>query len=90
MASLWEIAIKNGLSRPDFSIDLKNLRLSLHGHGYQELPVTAAHTLALAGLPPIHRDPFDRMLVAQAMTEGFELITADRTVALYGPPVRLV
>jgi PIN domain nuclease of toxin-antitoxin system len=88
--SLWEVAIKAERGRDDFSIDVVSLRRSLFDNGYAELAVTGAHAAGLAGLPPIHRDPFDRMLVAQAAVEGLTLLTSDRTVAKYPGPIRLV
>ncbi|HTZ67360.1 MAG TPA: type II toxin-antitoxin system VapC family toxin [Roseiarcus sp.] len=88
--SLWEVAIKTGRGRADFRIDAGVLRRSLFDNGYAELAVTGAHVAALAGLPPIHKDPFDRMLVAQAIVEGFTLLTSDPTVAKYPGPIRLV
>jgi PIN domain nuclease of toxin-antitoxin system len=88
--SLWEIAIKTGRGRADFRVDAGILRRSLFDNGYAELPVTGAHAAALATLPPIHKDPFDRMLVAQAMIEGLTLITADPGIAKYPGPIRLV
>ena len=87
-ASLWEIAIKSGLGRTDFRIDLRLLRRRLPVHGYTELQVTGAHAAEACLLPPIHRDPFDRMLVAQARVEGVTLLTADSIVARYPGPVR--
>lgn len=87
-ASLWEIAIKSGLRRADFSVDLRLLRRRLSVHGYIELPATGAHAAEMCLLPPIHRDPFDRMLVAQARVEGITLLTADSIVARYPGPVR--
>lgn len=89
-ASIWEVAIKASLGREDFRIDANLLRRELVEHGYRELPVSSAHAAAIATLPTIHRDPFDRMLVAQARVEGLELLTADQIVASYGSPVRLV
>jgi PIN domain nuclease of toxin-antitoxin system len=88
--SIWEIAIKTGLGRADFRLDAGMLRRNLSDNGYAELAVTGAHAAALAGLPPIHKDPFDRMLVAQAIVEGFTLLTSDRTVAKYPGSIRLV
>ncbi len=88
--SLWEIAIKTERGRDDFRIDVSSLRRSLFDNGYAELPVTGAHAAALAGLPLIHKDPFDRMLVAQAAVEGMTLLTSDRTVAKYPGPIRRV
>lgn len=89
-ASLWEVAIKQGLQRPDFRVDARILRRGLIDNGYQELPITSEHAVAIDGLPPIHKDPFDRLLVAQAMVEGITLLTNDATVARYPGPVRLV
>jgi PIN domain nuclease of toxin-antitoxin system len=88
--SLWEVAIKTGRGRDDFRIDVGSLRRGLFNNGYAELAVTGAHVTALAGLPPIHKDPFDRMLVAQAIVEGFTLLTSDPTVAKYPGSIRLV
>lgn len=89
-ASLWEIVIKHGLGRPDFQVDARVLRRGLLDNGYQELAITSEHTVSLAGLPPIHKDPFDRILVAQAMVEGIFLLTADPVLAQYPGPVRQV
>jgi PIN domain nuclease of toxin-antitoxin system len=88
--SIWEITIKTGRGRADFCIDAGVLRRNLFDNGYVELAVTGAHAAALAGLPPIHRDPFDRMLVAQAAVEGVTLLTSDKTIAKYPGPIRLV
>jgi PIN domain nuclease of toxin-antitoxin system len=89
-ASLWEIAIKSGLGRDDFQVDARLLRRGLLDNGYGELPVTSEHAVAIDGLPPIHRDPFDRLLVAQSMVEGITLLTTDPLVAQYPAPVRKV
>jgi PIN domain nuclease of toxin-antitoxin system len=89
-ASLWEIAIKSGLGRDDFQVDARLLRRGLLDNGYSELPITSEHAVAIDGLPPIHKDPFDRLLVAQAMVEGITLLTADPLVAQYPAPVRKV
>jgi PIN domain nuclease of toxin-antitoxin system len=88
--SLWEVAIKRGLNRPDFRPDLRVLRRELLENGYEELNVISAHALAIDTLPLIHKDPFDRMLVAQAMTEGLMFLTSDPVLAQYPGPVRLV
>jgi PIN domain nuclease of toxin-antitoxin system len=88
--SLWEVAIKAGRGRRNFRIDVSSLRRSLFDNDYAELPVTGAHAVALGSLPPIHRDPFDRMLVAQAIAEGMTLVTSDSAVAKYPGPIRLV
>ena len=89
-ASLWEIAIKRGLERTDFAVDPRLLRRGLLDNGYMELPVNGAHAGALDQLPPIHKDPFDRILVAQSIVEGLTLVTADEVVGRYPGPVRLV
>ena len=89
-ASLWEIAIKKGLGRDDFQVDARLLRRGLLDNGYNELAVTSAHAVAIDGLPPIHKDPFDRLLVAQSMVEGITLLTTDPIVARYPGPVQKV
>ncbi|MDD5365795.1 MAG: type II toxin-antitoxin system VapC family toxin [Gallionellaceae bacterium] len=89
-ASLWEIAIKRGLGREDFQVDVRLLRRGLLDNGYSELPIGSEHAVAVDSLPAIHKDPFDRILVAQAMLEGITLITSDTVVAQYPGPVRKV
>ena len=89
-ASLWEISIKQGLGRTDFDVDARVLRRALIDNGYQELSITGPHTLALEHVPALHKDPFDRILLAQANTEGITLLTADRTVGQYPGSVRLL
>jgi PIN domain nuclease of toxin-antitoxin system len=89
-ASLWEIAIKSGLGREDFRVHLGLLRRALLLNSYSELPVTSDHALVLENLPSLHKDPFDRILVAQATVEGMVLLTVDPVVARYGAPVRKV
>ncbi len=89
-ASLWEIAIKSGLGRADFRADARLLRRGLLDNGYAELPIAGAHAVAVTVLPPIHKDPFDRMLVAQAAIEGVTLLTADPVVAQYPGPIQRV
>jgi PIN domain nuclease of toxin-antitoxin system len=84
VASLWEITIKRGLGREDFQVDPRLLRRGLIDNGYEELAITAEHVLAVDALPPIHRDPFDRVLVAQATVEGVTLLTGDAVVKEYG------
>ena len=90
VASLWEVAIKSALGRPDFTVDAAELRLGLVANYYDELPIESAHVLRLPTLPPLHADPFDRILLAQAMAEGQVLLTADAKVLAYGGPVRAV
>lgn len=87
-ASLWEIAIKRGLGRPDFVADPRLLRRGMLDNGYTELPITSEHALAVDTLPHLHRDPFDRILVAQATVEGMILVTADPVVVSYPGPIR--
>jgi len=87
-ASLWEISIKNKLGRTDFKVDLPVLRRNLIDYGFEEITINSAHTLAVEALPNIHKDPFDRMLVAQTIVEGITLMTADSAVAEY--PVAVV
>jgi PIN domain nuclease of toxin-antitoxin system len=89
-ASLWEVAIKSGLGREDFKVDASVLRRGLIDNGYLELPIAGDHVVAVAALPPLHRDPFDRLLVAQAQVEGITLLTSDPLVAAYPGPVRKV
>jgi PIN domain nuclease of toxin-antitoxin system len=89
-ASLWEIAIKRGLGRDDFQVDPRVLRRSLLDNGYEELVITGEHAVAVDGLPSIHKDPFDRLLVAQSMVDGITLLTSDGLVAQYPGPVQLV
>ena len=89
-ASIWEIAIKNGLGRQDFKVDARLLRRGLLDNDYGELAITSEHAVFLENLPPIHKDPFDRILVAQAMVEGITLLTADSIVAKYPGPIQLV
>jgi PIN domain nuclease of toxin-antitoxin system len=89
-ASLWEIAIKNGLGREDFKVDARQLRRGLLENDYSELEISGQHAIATTHLLPIHKDPFDRMLIAQATVEGLAMITSDAMVARYGSGVILV
>ncbi|MBA8899270.1 type II toxin-antitoxin system VapC family toxin [Phyllobacterium sp. P30BS-XVII] len=89
-ASLWEIAIKRGLDRVNFQIDARVLRRGLLDNGYQELPITSEHAVSIESLPPIHKDPFDRILIAQATVEGITLLTADTIVARYPGPIQII
>ncbi len=90
VVSLWEVAIKAQLDRQDFAVHPHRFRRTLLDSGYIELDITAEHALATTDLPAFHRDPFDRLLLAQARHEGAILVTADRTLARYPVPVRLV
>ena len=88
--SIWEVAIKNGLNRSDFGVHPARFREGLIDHGYFELPVRADHAIAIADLPTIHRDPFDRMLIGQATSESILLLTTDRVIASNPGPIQLV
>jgi PIN domain nuclease of toxin-antitoxin system len=89
-ASLWEVVIKRGLGREDFAVDARLLRRGLLDNGYSELPIVSEHVVAIDSLPPIHKDPFDRILVAQATVEGVTLLTNDSVVSQYPGPIRTV
>jgi len=89
-ASLWEIAIKNTLGREDLHVEPRLLRRGLLDNGYTELPITSQHAVNIDSLPPLHKDPFDHLLLAQAMTEGITLLTGDAQLARYPGPVRKV
>lgn len=88
--SMWEIAIKQALGRADFAVDPRPLRNGLIARGYAELPMTSEHGFATGSLPPLHRDPFDRAMIGQAMVEGIVFLTADAGLAAYGDVVRVV
>lgn len=83
-ATLWELSIKQSLGKLEVDVDLRGHAVE---QGFEELPVTGRHALAVRDLPHRHRDPFDRMLVAQAGLEGLTLVTADRRLSAYGVPV---
>jgi PIN domain nuclease of toxin-antitoxin system len=89
-ASLWEVAIKSALGRKDFRVEVRLLRRGLLDNGYSELPIVSDHVVAIESLPPIHKDPFDRVLVAQATVEGITLLTNDPVVAQYPGTIRRV
>ena len=90
-ASVWEVAIKNALGRPDFQVDPHLFRRGLLDNGYSELAISSAHSAAVATLPDHHKDPFDRLLIAQATVEGITLLTNDEAVAAYKTgPIRLL
>jgi len=86
-ASIWEIVIKRGLNRHDFDINPNDLYCGLVNNGYNELTISSHHTLLVAHLPSYHKDPFDRILIAQAMAEGLTLLSADEAVSQYSPVV---
>ncbi len=89
-ASIWEIVIKRGLKRQDFEVDVRLLRRGLLDNGYIELIINGSHALAVDNLPPIHKDPFDRILIAQSMVEGMLLLTADPMLARYPGSIQLI
>jgi PIN domain nuclease of toxin-antitoxin system len=89
-ASLWEIVIKAALRKPDFKVDVTLLRPALSEMGFAELPISGTHAERLGSLPPIHKDPFDRMLVAQSLAEPLVLLTNDGVLADYGDVVKVV
>ena len=90
VATLWEVAIKTSLGRPDFQVDPKQLQSALLGEGFVEVAILPEHVIRVARLPWLHRDPFDRMLVAQAAAEKHTLLTSDSLLAGYGKFVRVV
>jgi PIN domain nuclease of toxin-antitoxin system len=89
-ASIWEIVIKRGLGRDDFKVDSHRLRKMLVMNGYSELPITAEHVLRVDTLPGLHKDPFDRILIAQARSEAMLLLTVDSDIVQYGEAVLAV
>ena len=90
VASLWEIAIKNALKRHDFRHDAGQMRAGLLANDYEELDIVSRHIMTFKELSPSHRDPFDRLLLAQALAEGVTLLTADERLAAYDKSVLLV
>jgi PIN domain nuclease of toxin-antitoxin system len=90
VASIWEITIKESLNRDDFRADARLLRRGLLDNGYNEINITSEHCLAVKSLPMLHRDPFDRLLVAQMMIEGFTLLTVDALVSQYPGSIRMI
>jgi PIN domain nuclease of toxin-antitoxin system len=89
-ASLWEVAIKHGLGREDFKVDARLLRRGLLDNAYTELSIISDQVVATESLPLIHKDPFDRILVAQATVDGITLLTIDSVVPKYPGPIRTV
>ena len=87
VVSLWEVAIKRSLNRPDFQFDAAALRQQLQREGFEELPIRAEHCLAVQHLPWHHRDPFDRLLIAQAQQEQIQLLSCDQSLSQYGASV---
>lgn len=90
VVSIWEVVIKSARGRADFKADPTTLREGLLKNSYAELPIDGRHALAVTNLPGIHRDPFDRVLIAQATVEGYLLLTSDPIIARYPGPIKLV
>ena len=88
--SIWEVAIKAALGHEDFDVDPAIFRRQLADNGYKEMAFLGSHALMVSSLPPLHRDPFDRALIAQARAEGMILLTADKRVAEYSTGIQLV
>jgi PIN domain nuclease of toxin-antitoxin system len=82
VANLWEIAARSG-TRGSLDLDIAHFRDRLLLNGYEEVPIRGEHVLAASQLPRLHSDPFDRILIAQAVVEDRALITADRLVLQY-------
>lgn len=89
-ASLWEIVIKNNLGRTDFQVDVRVLRRGLLDNGYEELRISSDHAIYIEALQMLHKDPFDRILIAQSAVEGILLLTSDTLVSQYPGPIRQV
>ncbi|WP_260465193.1 type II toxin-antitoxin system VapC family toxin [Stutzerimonas stutzeri] len=89
-ASIWEVGIKNAMGKASFRFDPRVLRRALLDGDYTELSMTSQHAIAAATLPLLHSDPFDRMLIGQATTEGFILVTSDHAIAKYSGPIKHV
>ena len=90
VVSLWEVAIKRSLNRLDFQFDAAELREQLQREGFEELPIRAEHCLAVQTLPWHHKDPFDRLLIAQAQQEQIKLPSCDQSLREYGASVSLL
>ncbi|WP_066097835.1 type II toxin-antitoxin system VapC family toxin [Xanthomonas massiliensis] len=90
VASVWEIAIKHSLGRGGMPVSAARALGYFEDAGYDLLPVRANHASAVEQLPPLHGDPFDRMLVAQALSEPLRLLTHDAAVARYDKNIVLV
>lgn len=89
-ASIWEIAIKKSLGKIDSANDLENLSEAINASGFLELPITSQHASGVSSLKQIHRDPFDRILIAQAITEPLIFVTSDALLEGYSHLVKVV
>ena len=90
VVSLWEVAIKRSLNRPDFRFDAAELRQQLHREGFEELPIRAEQCLAVQTMPWHYKDPSDRLLIAQAQQEQIQLMSCDQSLSQYGACVTLL
>jgi len=88
--NIWEITIKNALGRQDFKANPRLIRRAMLDNGYLELLMHSEHAITVDTLPAVHKDPFDRILIAQAKAEGILLLTADSLLEQYGEPIRVV
>ena len=82
-ASIWEIAIKSSLGREDFKADSRLIRRGLIDNGYREISISSEHAAGVQSLPLVHKDPFDRLLIAQSLVEGMPLVTVDPLLSQY-------
>ncbi|MCL1941484.1 MAG: type II toxin-antitoxin system VapC family toxin [Synergistaceae bacterium] len=89
-ANLWEISIKRSRNKPDFQINARVMRENLLDTCCLEIPITSSHTITAGELPALHKDPFDRLLIAQAVVENIFLLTSDRKISEYPAPVIFV
>ncbi|TDK35332.1 type II toxin-antitoxin system VapC family toxin [Rhizobium deserti] len=89
-ASVWELMVKYSLGKNDIPVHPRVLHRALLDNGFTELPIDSVHAFNIESLPPIHKDPFDRILIAQALAEGMLLLTSDEAIARYSGPIRLV
>ena len=85
--SILEISIKLSRPRKDLEIDVQEWRAGMLDNGYQELVINSLHAMDVRNLPDVHKDPFDRLLLAQAMREDLTLVTADALLASYPGPI---
>ncbi len=88
--SVWEIAVKSGLGRDDFQVDMPSLLQAFVTAGFVELAITSTHAARVTSLPDLHKDPFDRLLVAQALSEPALLLTNDAQLGQYGAHVQVI
>lgn len=88
--NIWEIAIKKSLRKPDFSFTPEAVLQAARATRFTELPISAEHAARVLSLEPLHQDPFDRLLVAQALCENAHLLTADRMIARYPATIDLM